>query len=102
MRGERREVDGEDARERIGRADRQTPVERAALREVARARAVVGPSSRERVAERVGVAQAEVQPLARDRMQRLRRIADRDRAPVDERMQRVQAERKRGAPLDAA
>ena len=41
------------------------------------------------------VAQAEIEPLTRYRMQRLRRIADCDSATLDECIDGVQAERER-------
>jgi len=63
---ERREVDGEKARERVGGADRQAPVERATLRESGerkRRRAF----RRQCVGERVRVAQTQIEALARNR-----------------------------------
>src|SRR5215510_9572716 len=73
----------EDAGEEVGDADRPVAIEAACgavprEERVAAERRRFGPTNER--GELSGVAQAEVEPLPRDRMQRLRGVADRDRA----------------------
>src|SRR5262245_18526114 len=73
----------EDADEEVGDADRPVAIEAACgavprEERVAAERRWLGSTNERR--ELGGVAQAEIEPLPRDRMQRLSRVADRDRA----------------------
>src|SRR5215831_11984477 len=74
---------GEDASEEVGDADRSVAIvaaHSAVAREerIAAERRRFGPTNERR--ELGGVAQTEVEPLSGDRVQRLRGVADRDRA----------------------